>query len=533
MINVILADDHFPVLEFLSKSIPWDDMGLKVVAQCADGVEALEQCRLGKTDILISDIGMPGMDGLQLITEAKAMHPDLQVVILSCHDEFQYAQRALKLGVTDYILKESLQPEELADILQRIKAEIDDRSAVRDQAMYLSRVVNQSGSAIKAGFIRNTISNPIVNEHKWLSEWKEFGLTDLSTPIMAVMVYPNRYLSLTERFETEQLMMYAFDNVLNEVIDRNGYGVSFQYSAKHVFILFPFPKTLKFSQYELIRGYLAKLLSSFHTLGISVSAVTNEAVAATPYELKKSLTSLLSAADQRFYAPEGSIYKWVPFRTSNEDIFACYQKASDDFRKLIAVESADYRMVVREWIQLLRDERFPAESVRAWLLKLVIDIEVKYKSLQYFDDGQSVQSLHTTVLNMESLFEVEDFLQSFVEEKIRLAGSLKGESRRREIYEAKKYVAARLHEKISMEEAALALHMNASHFSRMFKNETGETFIEYVTRLKMEKAREMLGHTDKSVERIGESLGYDNTSYFIKLFKNYSGHSPKEYRLLR
>ncbi|WP_276354961.1 helix-turn-helix domain-containing protein [Cohnella caldifontis] len=530
MIKVIVADDQYPVLEFLAQTVPWGELGLAVAAQCSDGVEALEACRTNRPGILISDIGMPKLNGLELIASAKAENPDLEVVILSCHDEFHYVREAIKLGVTDYIHKESLQPEELTELLRKIVRLIEARSEARDKTESLSRALDQGNAAIKSEFIRNTIRNPIVGEQKWLAELKDFGIADRTVPYLPVLLYPNRYSGLLARFGTEELLTYAFDNALDELIDKPGIGVSFRFSPKIRFILFPYPKSLKVNQYEIVRGRLTKLLSAFGELGIAVSAVTGQAVSA-PQEWKKSLTALLESVDQRFYASEGTVYKWNAFRTSPSDIFSHYQKAIDDFRHAITNESDPYRMVVREWMQLLRDERYPAETVRTWLIKLLLDIEVKFKSLQDFDDGESIQDLHRQVLGMESIYEVEDFLAAFVEEKIRLVRTLKRESARPEIREAKKYVAARLHEKIGMEEAALALHLNPSHFSRIFKQETGETFIEYVTRQKMEKAKELLDHTGKSIEQIGEALGYDNTSYFIKIFKSVYGFSPKEYRL--
>ncbi|QYR22888.1 response regulator [Paenibacillus sp. sptzw28] len=530
MIKVLLADDHYPVLEFLAQSVAWKELGMEVVALCSDGEEALAQCKAHHPDILITDIGMPRMDGLALTEALRDEGGDVEVIILSCLDEFQYAQRAVKLGVQDYLLKESLQPEELTEVLRRLTDRIKTRHGVRLKNDELIRVLDRNTPSIKAEFIRNTISNPIINEHKWLSELREFGIEAVTQPVMPVLLYPNRYLELKERFRTEELFSYAVDNVITEMIDKPGAGASFRYSTKQTFLLFPFVKSLKVNPYEGIRANLNALFKTFQRLGITMSAMTCEP-ASNLSELKMNLMTLASAFDQRFYASEESIYKWIPFQTSKTNIFFHYQKALDDFRQLIALESGDYQLVVKEWMQLLRDERFPVDSVRAWVLKLMMDIELKLSSLSHFHDRQTVKPLYDSLTHVESLSEIERFLNEFLQEKIRHAGTIKHVSQRQEIYEAKKYVSARLHEKISMEDAAQILHMNPSHFSRIFKQETGETFIEYVTRVKMERAKESLDRTDKTVEQISESLGYDNTSYFIKLFKAFSGYSPKDYRV--
>jgi two-component system, response regulator YesN len=532
MLKVILADDHYPVLELLSKSIPWSELGLEVMACCSNGLEVLEQCGAQAPDILVTDIGMPRMDGLACLVAVREINPDLEVVILSCHDEFHYAQKALKAGVKEYILKESLQPEELTEILRKLSHEIQERARAKLRNDQLVNVLDRNTSTIKSEFIRSLISTPMINEHKWLMELQQLGVKDVTLPHMPVLVYPNRTMELRQRFQTEELFMYAMDNVIHEVIDMAGLGVSFRYNAKQSLLLFPFVKNLKVNPYEVIRGHLATLLRAFERIGIKVSALTYEP-ASNLHELKKHMIALLGAQDQRFYAAEGISYKWVPFKTSETDLFAYYQRAVDEFKPLIALESEDYGSVVREWVQFLKDERFKAEAVRSWVLKIMMEIELKYQSLQYFQPRYGMGELNAQIGQMDSIHEVEKLFSDFIREKISLAHDLKQTSQRHEIHEAKKYVTARLHEKISMEEAATYLKLNPSHFSRIFKQETGETFIEYVTRLKMEQAKDKLDHSDDTVEQIAESLGYENSSYFIKLFKSYSGYSPKDYRQIR
>lgn len=108
--------------------------------------------------------------------------------------------------------------------------------------------------------------------------------------------------------------------------------------------------------------------------------------------------------------------------------------------------------------------------------------------------------------------------------------ALREQTVRREIAEAQRYVQIHTGEKIAMEEMAHRLNLNPSHFSRIFKQETGETFVEFVTRTKMERAQELLNQSDLNVAEISEQLGYEHTSYFIKLFRNFAGMSPNEFR---
>ncbi|MEM5593801.1 helix-turn-helix transcriptional regulator [Niallia circulans] len=130
---------------------------------------------------------------------------------------------------------------------------------------------------------------------------------------------------------------------------------------------------------------------------------------------------------------------------------------------------------------------------------------------------------------MEYMYQLKDWLKHYFE-KIIHYHETNDQTKRKEIIEAFKFVAINLERKITLDEISSYLFLNPSYFSRLFKKEVGETFVEYVTRMKINRAKELLEQTDESVGKICERLGYDNQSYFIKLFKTYAGTTPIEYR---
>lgn len=135
MYSVMLVDDDYPVLDFLSAMIPWNELGLTLHSACKNGLVALEKAQAGMPDIVITDIGMPYMDGIELIRELKLMNEDLRVVVLSCMDDFTYAQQAVKLMVSDYILKEMMSRELITGLLQEIGDDLRRRDAERAQTL--------------------------------------------------------------------------------------------------------------------------------------------------------------------------------------------------------------------------------------------------------------------------------------------------------------------------------------------------------------------------------------------------------------
>ena len=250
--------------------------------------------------------------------------------------------------------------------------------------------------------------------------------------------------------------------------------------------------------------------------------------------LKDQLIRMVEGKNLRFYLPESSIIKLGHVREGFGDgglLLAQYSEALDEFRSVVFDERLD--MIdgfVSKWIDFIQYNRFRPMEVKEWLLKMILDVRMRLKSLQHYQSTFSSELLHHDVHELSSLRELELWLKDYLQQAIQWAGQVYRESHNREILECQRFVYNHLHMKISLEDAATHLHLHPSYLSRLFKRETGENFIEYVTRLKMEKAKELLEITDKSVEQISDSLGYENKNYFGKLFKAHTGFVPNAYR---
>ena len=216
---------------------------------------------------------------------------------------------------------------------------------------------------------------------------------------------------------------------------------------------------------------------------------------------------------------------------TNESLFEWYDKASNEIRQLIINKDvSEIRPLICKWMDIFKEKEYSAEIVKDWTLKLLLDLKVKMKALQFFGTNTSNEVLHEEVIGIDSLIELRTWLIHYFEMLLSAVNSTSSKSRRKEVLEACKYVEVNLEKKITLDEVANILYLNPSYFSRLFKKEVGGTFVEYVTRAKMNRAKELLEQTVDSVGKICERLGYDNQSYFIKVFKNYVGVTPIEYR---
>ncbi|WP_159888538.1 helix-turn-helix domain-containing protein [Paenibacillus puerhi] len=531
MYKVILADDYKSVLEYLTAKIPWQELGLELVAVCSDGEEALEACRRTQPDILITDIGMPLMNGLDLIEAARQDNPGLKTVILSCHEDFQYAQRAVKLSVNDYILKETLRIEQLLDILHKLTLQLKEEHAALRSRQQLQDVVFQSRSSLRTSFIRSLIDQPVWNEAEWTEKAAAFGLRmEEGFSYLPVLGVLDRFPDLEARFGGGHHLQYVVENALNESVNIENSAV-FAYSERYYYLLYPYPKTLKINRSDQIMDELRLIQKSMRRyLKIGISFYTAD-ISPSVAHLKKQLISLLNERTFRFYSGEHALLKLRPMDISKEDLFVHYAAALNDFRTcMLEVSANPIKETLAQWMEHIARHKYPMDSVRSWMLKLVTDMELKYTVMQHFLTNYSSELLQHHIYTIDTLEHLGDWLYHFLMEKRKSYQEHHEHAKRKEIAAAQRYVMMHLHEKISMEETALRLQMNPTHFSRIFKKETGETFVEFVTRCKMERAQELLDQSDQRVEQISEGLGYDNMSYFFKLFRQFSGMSPTEYR---
>ncbi|KQN97714.1 response regulator transcription factor [Paenibacillus sp. Leaf72] len=531
MFKVVIADDHYPVLDYLSNIIPWSKLGFELSALCSNGGEAWEACQNQQPDILITDIGMPVMDGLDLIEKAREANPRLKTIILSCHEDFQYAQRAVKLNVNDYILKESLRMEHVVTVLQQLACTLAEEKQAENNRLQLQNVVQQNLSAIHTRFIRKLLEQPIWNEAEWNDEAERMGihLRD-GMPYLPVAVLPERSFELASRFGGAMNMQFVIDNALQELVQYEGV-ILLVPNERQYFLLFPFPATLKRNLHEDIRSELKRVQQLvYRHLSIGISFYRGD-VARDFLQLKKQLQDLMNVKMFRFYAGELVFAELRPLQTTKEDLFLHYAKAFQELKdSMLGGERALIQSTVKRWGAFIQDRVYPVESVKSWVLKMALELELKYTVMQNFVINFNSELQQQQIASIETLNHLLEWLQNFLEEKATDIQMLRDHTVRREIAEAQRYIQTHIGEKIAMDEMAHRLNLNPSHFSRIFKQETGETFVEFVTRTKMEKAKELLNQSDMTVVEIAEQLGYEHTSYFIKLFRNASGMSPNEFR---
>ncbi|MFB5265244.1 helix-turn-helix domain-containing protein [Paenibacillus enshidis] len=534
MYNVMLADDDYPVIELLSETIEWERLGYRLMGTHENGLSAWEQAERQMPDVLITDIGMPKLDGLELAARISERRAGVRIVILSCHSEFQLAQQAMRLNVQEYFLKDALDPEDLSRLLLRLKEGLDEERRMNWEQERLHRLLNETKELRREKVIKNFIHQPLLSPEAWRRDAEGYGLLLSGEQCLPVIGFVDNYRLVKHRFASDQTLLFAVGNVMDEVLQAGELrGLHIGYDVKRSLLLFSCKPTLKVNVMDQLKESLRQIQNTLlQVLKIRMSFLIGPS-AGTPELLKASLVELLDSEEQRFYLREGDCAKRSPSapQASPQDLFDYYDEAIQQLRAVLlgkSVQEAGH--AAQRWIELIRVQKYPSEMVKDWTLKLLLDLKLKLHTLQPVRSSHTADTLHREISELNSLDQLGEWLADHLCAFVSARTGSVAASKRMEITEACRYVALHIGRRICLDEVAEHLHLNASYFSRLFKKEMGMTFIEYVTRMKVERAKELLDHTGHTVGEICELLGYDNQSYFIKTFKVHTGATPVEYR---
>ncbi|WP_019909441.1 helix-turn-helix domain-containing protein [Paenibacillus sp. HW567] len=527
MLGVLIVDDELLMRIGLKSIIQWEDEGFTVLGEAANGREALELAGTYLPDLIITDIKMPVMDGLELIREARRMDMGGQFVILSCLEEFRYAQEAVRLGATDYLIKSDMKPAQLRRVLD----------IVRKRAVHLSR--SRSGEMPPGSYkesieyLKETLFKELISGFKSAGdvltsrESLRISLTD--EPMVLMKLRINHFEQLRRKYveQDEKLLRYSVANILEEILPRKrAKEIIVMNSAEYVLLL-----DLG-QEGRIVRGDIERAVAKIQTAMKDFLKLTMSIGVSGPAPgfdgLKRAYQEADTALDALFFESGTglSFYDKTRSRQRSGDQLSIDRSAMRKFRQ--DTESGSEGAIA--FLNSLKDkillEGCTKQTARSIYIRMLTAILSCFPALP--EPNEAGLTVYESILHEESL---EGLHQTVADYLKRCRAQMSGrESSRSYAEQASELIMQLYAEDISLQSVADRINVNASYLSRVFKQETGENFVSFLTRLRMEKAKHMLKEKNVKVYEVAERVGYPNTAYFSKLFKKLCGMSPEEYR---
>jgi len=525
--TALLVDDEPIILRSLSYAIPWTDLHITNVLTAKNGEEALKLFHEHQPDIIISDIRMPTLNGISLMSEVMKRKENLIFIVISGYGEFEYARESLKHGATGYLLK-PIDHDELTAMLEKsIQKLKSQQEATQESQQLLDSVNTLSLLARERMFAELIEGNQRALKHiNWLDDQY------LQQPYYMMVVQLDHITTFNKRWSTDErrLWLFAVRNILEEWSTNNQALAAFPlHSGEWILFFKNMPDDHKKQLAKDIVLHVKKYSKLSCSVGISAIVHSLE-------QLHHAYISACDALHQRFYASTEHV-----FIDQDQDEGKLTQSTSGwQYPKWLEKNIIDSIRTLefastREYLQQLRLELERGNLTKDALIRYIVEIAVitrrEFEHLQ-IELPSTVDELIQHLMESDTLEEAITALSKAVEQWIsHFEHQQHNEEGPALIERAISYIKNHYHNDIGIDEVCEFIGLSASHFCTLFKQITGSTFLEYVTNCRIEKAKYLLLHTEVKVYQLAPLVGYQDSKYFTQVFKKMTGMTPSEYRV--
>lgn len=532
MYKVIIVDDEAVVREGLKHTINWREHGFELSGDFVNGREAWDAIQQNKPDLIISDISMPFMDGLELAGMVTTHFPYIKMIILTGFDEFEYAQQAIRLKVADFILK-PITAQEIRSLLGKVKAEMDEEAQRREDLSKLHSQLNQSLPLLKERFLERLVINGM--QHTEIEErFAFFGLPPISPLYLAMVIDIDDFgeWEIHSNKQDEELLRLAAYNIIEEIAKREN-ALIFRTREERMTVIVSGQEEERtlyehvFRIAEEMRHQTEKFLKFTITTGVGRSCDSAEL-------LPLAYKSAYSALEYRFLLGKNQVLSILDMEGKPASISTLPLNTDFDRKLVSAVKTgsaADVQQLIGQLVAELKVSMVPIEACFLQIQKVVLSLLNTVQELGAHDQGNLIDRQLMDVYRFKTLNEIEIWLGQVVQSVMSAISDNRSDFTRSQMLRAAEYIRANYaNEKMSLQDICRHVLMSTSYFSLIFKQHTGETFVEYLTRVRIEKAKELLVHTSLKFYEIAEKVGYGDPNYFSLLFKKHAGQTPREFR---
>ena len=545
ILKIFLAEDEVIVRETIKRMIPWEELGFELVGEAADGEMALPLLIRQKPDLLITDIKMPFMDGLTLAKLAKKELPELKIVILSGYDDFNYAKQAINIGVEDYLLKpitKNALIERLSEIRSRYEHEKTQKEYYEKFQREMQAYEKNSSRDFFEALVRGSMD--MMEVYKKAEKLGVDIVAEAYNILIFTMNSEEDFSGQKEGYsewEAESLEMLEefFSGHPSAMLFRSNifsYGVLLKGQKESI-------KEITKECVGKIQGILKRKESKrewFLAVGQPVERLS---------QIKKSYHTASRAFSQRYLYVENILYydemEMMEHRSGQADTNDnAYLKKVDVNALNPAILQKFLSNGIQEETENFVKDYFYAigqEPMESLVFRNYVILNVRFSVITFLKglgcDTEGMEPENTEEILAESGKNIESaiaYAEKMVSQAITIRDQNSGNKNRSILKTAVDFIESHyMEEEISLNTVANVANVSANHFSALFSQNMGQTFIEYLTSLRMNKAKELLRCTGMRSSEIAGEIGYKDAHYFSYLFKKTQGMTPSDYRKVR
>lgn len=516
MYKVFVVDDEYRVKERLLNVSEWHDSAYIFCGEASDGEMALSLINQVKPDIVITDIEMPFMNGIELATILKSTMPWIRIIFLSGYDEFEYVQEALKIGVSDYILK-PFRFKDLKSIMDKVVKEIEEEKEKNMHLIQMKNKLESINDLKKDGLFERFICGRF-NTKELIEEYAKFNIDILANYYMVIDVK----ITCTTQIAYIQIKHFCM-NQLDKLST-----VLWYYRMDDrliVVIMNDDPLEIKeqtFSLASITKYEVEKNEGYKTTIGIGNIVERMRFVAQSSFNANKART----------YLGDLHLGQTLYIEDINSQMIDTLDSSHQSNLKISRLELED----IDEFLDsVLKGEINSSELMNYYKL-----ISIIFECIEIVTDLEGDPKEVLPIINEKEIVHLyatdRAHLENLIKESLRKTIELRHEKGRNKYHDiiknTKDYINEHFAEiSISLNSVAKQVHLSPNHFSMIFSNETNHTFIEYLTKTRLNKAKVLLEESEMKLAEIAVEVGYNEAQYFSYIFKKNFGIGPKDYRM--
>ena len=545
MLKIFLAEDEVVVRETIKRMIPWEELGFELVGEAADGEMALPLLLRQQPDLLITDIKMPFMDGLTLARLAKKEIPGLKVVILSGYDDFNYAKQAIGIGVEDYLLK-PITKNALIERLSEIRSRYEHEKTQKEYYEKFQREMQAYEKNSSRDFFEALVGGS-MDMMEVYKRAEKLGL-DIVAEAYNVLIFT---MNCDEDFSGQRDEYSSWEAESLELLENffAGHSSAMLFQSN----IFSYGVLLK-GQRETIEentracvDEIRKILSRqdgrrewFLAVGQSVERLS---------QIQKSYHTASRAFSQRYLYDENILYydemetMEHPGGQAETEDNAYLQKVDVNALNPAILQKFLSNGLQEETENFVKDYFYAIgqEPMESLVFRNYVILNVRFSVISFIKglgcDTNEMESADTEEVLAESGKNMESaiaYAKKMISQAIGIRDQNSGNKNRSILKTAVDFIDSHyMDEEISLNTVANVANVSSNHFSALFSQNMGQTFIEYLTTLRMNKAKELLRCTGMRSSEIAGEIGYKDAHYFSYLFKKTQGMTPSDYRKAR
>jgi len=524
MMKAMIVDDEYYIREGLKKSDLWSELAIEVVGEAEDGAAAWEMYQVYRPDILLLDINIPEINGVELARSIRSVSEDAQIIFLTGYDEFQWVKEAITLQASDYLLKPVLQGE-----LHKALYKANERAKKQgDRNQYVDQLQRQVHTYSKAAHEQWLID--LVQQRRPLAQIIEMlascGVHLDPAGHYAVLICDiddfaskNEGVSARDR----QLNQYAYRKLAEEALESYEQAYALGETPGRVVLLIGGVKEQSMLLDIAIR--LRSVISQYLKLSISIGISNPVQGLEHAYN---AYQEAMRAMEYKAIVGGGQIIPYSSMALTVSQNNRLLDKELYMLSEMRAGNDTNVMNILREWSEDMRtmawsDVKLVASQLVMFVMRLIKEVGLKNKLL-----------LHVSPLvdlyNCRTIDELIRFLTSYFSEVCRAIRVSKEVPSHRMIEQAKEWIREHLSEDLSLVNLADYLKMSPKYLSTRFKQATGETFADFSTQVRFERAKELLADSSLKILDVASKVGFTDTNYFSMAFKKHIGITPTEYR---